>query len=291
MIRYPVPSGGVQALVAAHDPTWAARAAARASAIGQAGRFNEKSSIWGEVKLVYMRLQHFKCAFCERPLAREQVGSIEHDLEHFRPKGAVRLWPRVKRGQAARTYPFSTGQAHASGYFWLAYEIGNYAASCKPCNTILKSDHFPIAGHRGASGAAIHVLDRTEKPFLVYPIGDGDDDPERLIAFDGIVAQAAARSGHRRRRAEVTIDFFQLNTREELRHGRFHVLRSMFTAYDVAQVHPDPARKAAALRSLDEAVAVTAPYAACARSFRHLLVSDPGKAWEIYLAAEAYLKR
>ena len=45
------------------------------------GRYVESSHSWNRVKKVYMRLQHDKCAYCERQLASEDFGgAIEHDL-------------------------------------------------------------------------------------------------------------------------------------------------------------------------------------------------------------------
>ena len=61
-----------------------------------------------EVKAVYIRLQKNKCAYCERQLTGlDHGGAIEHDLEHYRPKGHVPAWPPVT-GTASLTFPFPT---------------------------------------------------------------------------------------------------------------------------------------------------------------------------------------
>ena len=49
-----------------------------------------------------------------------------------------------------------------------------------------KSNYFPIAGQRGPQSDDTGAL-TVEEPFLIYPIGDGDDDPEQLIRFVGFV--------------------------------------------------------------------------------------------------------
>ena len=82
-----------------------------------------------------MELQRHKCVFCERQLGH---GAIEHDLEHFRPKGSTAPWSPM----ALPTH--GVGAGRAEGYWWLSYDLGNYAASCKFCNSTLKSNRFPI---------------------------------------------------------------------------------------------------------------------------------------------------
>ena len=48
---------------------------------------------WSNIKYLFINIQHNKCAFCERKLAaREDGGAIEHDVEHFRPKNAIKAW-------------------------------------------------------------------------------------------------------------------------------------------------------------------------------------------------------
>jgi hypothetical protein len=39
------------------------------------------------------QLQHNKCAYCERDLLTETYAGGEHDVEHYRPKGACNPWP------------------------------------------------------------------------------------------------------------------------------------------------------------------------------------------------------
>ncbi len=116
----------------------------------------EKKGIWSEVKPVYMSLQRDKCAYCERKLASADFGgTIEHDLEHFRPKSSARPWPTTAISrERGLVYTFPTGKHHASGYYWLAYHPLNYCVACKKCNTPLKLDFFPIAVNRPAARAS-----------------------------------------------------------------------------------------------------------------------------------------
>lgn len=291
MIRYPASRADLEEAVDKHAPNWRTDAATRTNGFLAAGKYEEASSSWGKVKAVYQEIQHFKCIFCERALSKREVGSIEHDLEHFRPKGSLKAWPTGARARELN-YTFATGAA-GTGYYWLAYDLENYAAACKPCNSILKKDFFPVAGvARGAAGSDIAALNQLERPFLIYPFGDTDTDPETLITFEeGIVAVPAAVQGLDQLRARVTIDFFRLNDREELWDERFRVIEKVWLAARNSMLEANAERRAAAERSLKAAVSSDAPHASCARTFRRILVEDLDAAWRQFQAAEAYLQR
>ncbi len=69
MIAYRVTKPQLEALIEAEAPGWLQNAATRTDRFRQKGFYEERSSIWSEVKGVYMRLQgDCKCAFCERKL-------------------------------------------------------------------------------------------------------------------------------------------------------------------------------------------------------------------------------
>ena len=90
MIRYAVTESDLEQRVDAEVASWRSRAATRTARFIAAGGYDESSSIWSEIKPVFMRLQNDKCAYCERQLASaDSGGSVEHDLEHFRPKSSV----------------------------------------------------------------------------------------------------------------------------------------------------------------------------------------------------------
>jgi hypothetical protein len=288
MIRYTVSAAQLDALIDAEAPNWRTKAAALTAANVTAGKLVEKRSTWSEIKPVYMRLQHNKCLYCERPLAGEVAGKIEQDVEHFRPKGKVSLWPKSNSGLS---YPFSTGAAAATGYFWLAYDLANYAASCKPCNSTRKSDAFPIsAAARGISNQAVKALNTAEKPLLIFPFGDWGDDPSNLLTYDGITIVPKKKTGAAHRRALVTIDFFGLNSREELWEDRFRVIRSLFANVEMRETAAKAERRAAGARAVQEAISDAGPQALLARTFLQLMEDDPDKAWQTYQAAETFIQ-
>ncbi|HLQ93501.1 MAG TPA: hypothetical protein VK148_26055 [Xanthobacteraceae bacterium] len=267
MIRYDYAPEQIEAAVNALDGQWRVRAAERTKAIVKKKRFDESSSIWSDVKPVFIALQNRKCIFCERQFESAEYGRIEHDLEHFRPKSAVKPWPPRNW---ATTYTISTGAESPAGYYWLAYDLGNYAAACKVCNSPLKADHFPIADKRVTTKRTIARL-QEEMPYLCYPIGRYDDPPESLVTFIATTAVPAARSGHRKLRGEVIIDFFQLNVREQLHRERARLiallggtLKFIDAGIDVAQNQ----RVAAGL------VEPHIPHTSCLRAYRKLWDDD-----------------
>ena len=133
MIRYTITEAELVRRVDASVPTWRKRASDRTTRFQIAGRYDEKSAIWSEIKSVFSDLQYDKCAYCERKLADpDDGGSVEHDLEHYRPKSSVEAWPDAAK------FSFHTGGADTGGYYWLAYHLLNYAVACKKCNSGFK---------------------------------------------------------------------------------------------------------------------------------------------------------
>ncbi len=199
MIRYSISSSDILATVATRKPEWEAKARERTQVFVQAGGYVKQSDFWGDVKSVFIDLQYGKCIYCETFGEDGENSSIQWDLEHFRPKSNVRAW-------RSRSFTFPLGDPLPSGYYLLAYHLGNYAASCKTCNSPFKSDYFPIEGDRVIGGATPDAH-TSEKAFLVYPIGEKAENPEEFITFRG--AQAEPVNGSRR--GEVMIDFLGLN--------------------------------------------------------------------------------
>ena len=67
MIRYPITQSKLEERIEEEADGWLQKAAERTKKIRQKGYYNEKGSIWSDVKPVYMKLQgSSKCAFCER---------------------------------------------------------------------------------------------------------------------------------------------------------------------------------------------------------------------------------
>lgn len=283
MIRYPYDGAQVVRDIAEIDPRWIVKAANRSKRLVKAGAYSEKSSIWSTIKPVFMLLQHNKCAYCERQLEGPDHGTIDFDVEHYRPKNAVPVWPDpVRHGGLA--YDFQTG-AQGRGYHWLAYELENYAASCKICNTIQKLNFFPIAGSRAeqpATGTSVENARRAlanEEPFLCYPIGEADEDPQALITFDVTTAIPAAQDDARRRRGQVMIDFFDLNGRELLHLERSRMISLVGTALlKRGNEFSSPLHA----KEQDAFGSASYPHASCIRAFVRLWTTDPARAGAVH---------
>jgi hypothetical protein len=285
MIRYSVTLKELEELIDRASPKWRAAAKKKTLSFKKAGRYSEKTGSWSEVKQVYMDLQHGKCAFCERQFGQARNSRIEHDVEHFRPKSAVKPWPPAK---SKIRYSFSTGAASPAGYYLLAYNILNYAVACKRCNSVQKSDCFPIAGNKRALRSEDWKALAKEQPFLIYPVSELDDDPEDLITFEGIFPVPMAARGHAYRRARVTIDFFDLATREELLRERALLVKAIYVAFDNLE-DKDQLRQRDALQTINQIDQPKLAHRNCARSFHRLCRADAVTARRYYSAAIGYL--
>ncbi len=297
MIQYPdATPARILADVNAHDVGWVARAQAETERLIEAGAFrrplpqdappgtkpSEPPSLWSDIKVVYMRLQRFKCVFCERALSHED-GKIEHDVEHYRPKNAVKAW-RAPRGHFA--IPHQGGGAADTGYYWLAYELGNYAAACKPCNSTLKASYFPIAGSRGASASDIDTLDDDEAPYLIFPMRE---DPSALITFKGPLAIPRSTGAHERLRASTTITLFKLNSRPDLIEDRSRLIRSLASQLELVANGRTQIIRTRALHAIADLTGIHAPHSACGKAFLELTRTDPVSANSIIEEAWAAL--
>lgn len=283
MIRYQTNAAELHAEIAKIDANWKTKAEKRTAKFVKAGFYSERSSLWSTVKPVYMRAQSFKCVFCERQFENERYGKIEFDVEHFRPKSTVEGWPSATIHPALK-YAFETGAAAAIGYYWLAYDVENYAASCKACNSSLKSNFFPVAGRRGAVAENARALS-AEQPFLCYPLGDLDEDPEELLSFVGTIARPKATDEHRRRRGQIIIDFFDLNGRDQLHRQRAQMISMVGGA--LAARHAGTATDVdAKVISLIDSPAL--PHASCVRSFKRLFEQEPDLGQKIYEKCRIY---
>ena len=290
MIRYDISDAELDARIEAESPGWHGRAARRTAACRKKKAFDDGASIWSDIKPVYMKIQSNKCAYCERRLEGEPYGRVEHDVEHFRPKNSVKAWPDARiRAERRIEYDFATGPAWGQGYYLLAFHPRNYITACKSCNTPLKANDFPIAGKRRGPQSDDPARLTSERPYLLYPLGRSDEDPEAVLTFDGIVPKPVDRSGHRRRRAVVTIDFFELDTREELLRGRAEKIRELKLALIVEDSNLSSADKDLAERTIAALHSEKSAHANCVRSFLRLYRHDRPRAEEIFRAAMDYL--
>lgn len=289
MIRYHITSADLERRVDQHSPKWRADAEARTRRFIAAGQFDETSHAWSDVKEVFMRLQHEKCAYCERQLAGEDHGgTIEHDVEHFRPKSSVEVWP----GSAG--FNFGSDTADPNGYFWLAYHLENYAVACKKCNSPLKDNHFPVRNVRVIDPALSPVeLNEREKPLLVNPVGDetDGDDPAGLITFLGFNAVPVKKTGANRTRAIGIIEFFKLNDREELRKGRAKIIVALSICLQTAGSRQVAhALRTEAREAVELYTSASAPHSSCAAAFERLFSTNRPSAIRLASEARLYLK-
>jgi len=290
MIRHPIPPPLLTARVDTKIPGWRKRAATRTAKFKAQKRFEENSSIWSEVKPLFMTLQgENKCIYCERKFGSVEASTVEHDLEHFRPKSQVGDWTPpaslVQRGVKV-TKP----KAGNKGYYLLPYHLENYSSSCKTCNTRYKLDRFPVAGSYKLTGVNPRTL-KSEKPLLIYPVGDWDIDPESVIGFLGFVPQADAASPDFHR-GLVTIAFFGLDDidmRSDLFLERAEIISLMraFVA-DANDATRTAAQRAQAQKLVDRFTSQKAKHANCARSFERLYKADRAAAEAVYQRADDY---
>ena len=287
MIRYPVTEAKLRGLLEAEKSGWLADAAARTEKFRQKEKYEERSSIWSKVKPAYMKLQgESKCAYCERKMESVDFGKSEQDVEHFRPKGNVKQWRASKELKDAGIV-FTKAPNEAKGYYLLPYHLFNYAAACKPCNSALKRDYFPIAGTYDLDGDDPADLSG-EQAYLIYPIGDLDDDPETLIEFHGTSPLPVVDDGFKRHRALVTIGFFKLDDpekRKNLFRDRALIIMALFPLLQET-TRGTASERVAACAKVDAALNPKLRHLNCAKSYRRLFERDAAQAEAVYEAAQ-----
>lgn len=316
MISYAITHAELLDQIRALDAGWIERAAVATAACEAARHYVKENAagktidgLWGDIKEVFIQLQHSKCCYCERLLESPKYGKIEHDVEHYRPKSRLKNWftPAVKKDFP--DWPATLGQsgAYTKGYHRLAFDPRNYATSCKTCNSTLKSDYFPVSGTPKLE-AASPAGAKSEKPLLIFPVGDGDEPAESLIQFDGILAQPvrdAATDAFRHWRARVTIRFFRLNRsapegvaapgeegRENLYRARAETISALADCLDALETSTNTAVRNLRENKVKRLIAAASPHANCCRSFLRLW-TDPAtraKAVACWLDAEKYLQ-
>lgn len=283
MIGYRITLSDLEKRIENSSPGWLERAATRTEKFRTKGRYVESSSIWSEVKGVYMDLQGgSKCAYCERKLESTELGKIEQDVEHFRPKGRVKAW-RIPSSLRQQGITVSSPPRNAKGYYLLPYHLFNYSATCKPCNSILKKDYFPISGKYDLEGDDPSKL-TAEQPLLICPIGDFDEAPEELIHFYGVSPQAVFGSGHRAHRALVTIEFFELDNeakRKNLIRERAMIICALFPQLEKLADGATGLSERRAQKLVDGFSSSSSQHTNCARSYRELFAKDREAAEEI----------
>ncbi|MDH0864250.1 hypothetical protein [Mitsuaria sp. GD03876] len=285
MRRYPIGRQKLLDDIEVERPRWLKRAEARTAQYVADGDYTGGKEFWSEIKAVYIRLQHEKCAYCETRLQGAAFAIKVHEVEHFRPKQSVKAWPSPSAAHLQGFVPPGpVGSASPVGYYKLAYHPFNYAIACTRCNSTLKSNYFPVGGPRQTDGHDPSLM-HGEKPLLVYPISDIDDDPEELITFEGVLAVPKRRSGPDRDRALVTIAFFQLN-HQDLTTRRAESLAALWLSLEAMAALPAGHPMAAQyLAAIDRACAPGGEFSACMRAFRDLHGTRPDFARQLGEAA------
>jgi hypothetical protein len=289
MIRHEIAPGELYQRIEKENPGWMAKAAVKTERNVKAAS-PTFPSIWSQIKQVYIALQGSKCAFCEKWLEDEK---IEHDVEHFRPKGKVKRCEVPASMKSAGITIRQPASGVESGYRRLAYHPLNYVAACMTCNRVLKKSYFPIAGTRQPD-ASEPAACTAEKPFLIYPLSDIDQDPEELIEFHGLSPEAKVSSGFRRCRGLVTIWFFRLDDwrqRKELNKDRAEFLEKLLWALrqrDRPTSSPNEMQEA--LQAIKRLTSKRFRHSNCLRSFSRLYESDRTEAEAIYAKVADFLK-
>lgn len=166
-------------------------------------------SIYGHVsvKKALMEAQHGKCCYCESLIRPSGHG----DIEHFRPKRAVR-----QSDATAEAKP---------GYYWLTYAWTNLFLACEVCNQSHKRSLFPLKDPlRRARHHTQPLAD--ESPLLLDPSGD---DPERSIGFRREVPYG------RDERGVATLECLKLN-RADLCESRADHLAHVKALVDIVEI-------------------------------------------------------
>jgi len=174
--------------------------------------FSFDKDIYGdeEVKAALIRLQGYKCCFCEA-----KIGHIDDgDIEHFRPKAG---WVQDEE------------PINKPGYYWLAYEWDNLFLACTKCNQRNKKNYFPLITPE--TRAKNHIEDyKNEDPVFIHP---ANDNPENYIEFNEEIPEPVNND----LRGRVTIKKLGLD-RTPLNEDRRREFNKIFDIYDLAKSYP-----------------------------------------------------
>ncbi|WP_349733346.1 hypothetical protein [Pseudomonas jessenii] len=282
MIRYAISETDLVALINSEKPSWMGRAKQRIQSYIAAGGYTDDSDFWGEIKQVYITLQHEKCAYCETKLQGAVLASKVHEVEHYRPKSEVKAWPNHNVAHWKDFTPaWPTGTASNTGYYKLAYHPLNYAIACTRCNSTLKSSYFPIRGNRDTQNGNPADM-QGESALLLYPVSLADpDDPQDIITFEGVLAVPKHSAGPAYERAVTNIEFFQLN-HEDLTSRRAQEIINLWMAMEAAtSTHASTAEKKMATKVIASLCNPRSQFTSCANSFQRLYNDDRTEAESI----------
>jgi hypothetical protein len=190
---------------------------------------------------------HFgKCCYCETWIPEPYAHS---HVEHWRPKASS----RQERGDKKKTWP---------GYYWLAYDWNNLLWSCAFCNSVNKSDLFPLVAP--AARARDHWMRvENETPAILKP--DGPEDPRDHIKFELDEVIGLSDLGKK------TIEILRLNSKfQEARLRHFSIIRQARDRYINLMNSIDPKAREDALHSrrfVEDAAKPDQPYSAMVAAY------------------------
>lgn len=103
----------------------------------------EFPSTWRDFKADFASAQQGRCGYCEIQVIAGQFGNVEH----YAPKGAVNeiATPGEEQLNLSNVKGRTFNTLSDRGYWWLAYDWGNYLLACEICNQQWKEACFPIA--------------------------------------------------------------------------------------------------------------------------------------------------
>ncbi|MCE9572630.1 MAG: hypothetical protein K8W52_05695 [Deltaproteobacteria bacterium] len=219
-------------------------------------------TIWSAHKSAFSTAQHRKCGYCESSIAASQ----DADVEHYAPKAAVHdLDPTALGVEAepnlARLAPRSRKVVVRStrGYWWLAYDWGNWLFACEVCNRKYKLNVFPLAP-TPRKGWRPTRQDTKHRPLLLNCYDD--DAPWRHFVVDTTTGTIVGHTV----RGTATIHTCGLH-RNTLRADRYRAASSMVQQCEIAQASRESttARKRA-WRTIVELGGDDRPFAGAARA-------------------------
>jgi len=253
---------------------WLAKAYHLSTQMRANGAYNvgDRDEIWKVLKPIFVKIQSRKCAYCEKSLLYHKSGASTGDIEHYRPKKGVEIWPTK--------HPIPVGVSDPDCYYLLAFNLRNYLLACEICNRDFKRNYFPIAGPRCPTNSKRPRNLYAERPYLLHPLDLNDTDPEELIEFRGIVPVPKAVQGtHDYWRAIVTIELLGLTggNRLDLDIERSKVIERLHLALNCADSN-DPKTRKIARKALADLQDKSLPHRNCARSFERMYASNPVEA-------------
>ena len=195
----------------------------RAVQNGKQLKFNNK---WGDFKDKFSEAQHGKCGYCETFVVAGQDG----DVEHYRPKGRIDEIREkgAEKDNLGNVKGRKFTQLKKPGYWWLAYDWGNYLLSCGNCNRKWKKNVFPVSGRRARNPRT------NERALLLNPFDRAD--PANHLSFDDLGAVTPAKNSNR---GDATIEVCGLD-RPSLTRARLEKSR---TAHRLADELKDALRR------------------------------------------------